>query len=220
MSEPLIAPRFLFRFAIPCRQCKTLWTAKGTSLGEGYRLPDFSELERPRTGPDVRVGWNRDGLAFRFEIHGKCQEPWCRDKTPEDSDGVQIWLDTRDVKTVHRAGRFCHRLFFLPMGAGRGHAEPVAGVMPIHRARAPHGPIDASQLKVLSERLSDGYVLHAMIAADALTGFDPAEHPRLGFTWAVTDRELGEQTLGIGSPSPYQQDPSLWSTLELIGPKS
>ena len=49
----------------------------------------------------------------------------------------------------------------------------------------------------------------------AITGFDPQEHPRLGFTYAVIDRELGEQTLTVGSPMPYQEDPSLWATLEL-----
>ena len=53
------------------------------------------------------------------------------------------------------------------------------------------------------------------LAAEALTGYDPAEHPQLGFTYAVLDRELGEQTFAVGSPMLYQEDPSLWATLEL-----
>ena len=61
----------------------------------------------------------------------------------------------------------------------------------------------------------DGYLLDAFLAAEALTGFDPREHPRLGFNYAVMDRELGEQTFSAGSPMPYQDDPSLWVTLEL-----
>ena len=32
----------------------------------------------------------------------------------------------------------------------------------------------------------------------------------------LLDRELGEQTFGVGSPMPYQEDPSLWATLELV----
>ena len=48
-----------------------------------------------------------------------------------------------------------------------------------------------------------------------MTGFDPAEHPQLGFTYAVLDRELGEQTFAVGRPMQYQEDPSLWATLEL-----
>jgi hypothetical protein len=62
---------------------------------------------------------------------------------------------------------------------------------------------------------SDGYRLAAFISAKALTGFDPVEYPQLGFTYALVDRELGEQTFGVGSPLPYQEDPSLWATLEL-----
>jgi len=216
MSDALISPRFLFRFAVPCRWCKVLWTAKGTTLGREHVLPNLAELDEPGAAPEVRAGWNEGGLAFRFEVRGKRQEPWCRADRPADSDGAQIWLDTRDVKTVHRAGRFCHRLYFLPAGAGRGHATAAAGVLPINRARAIHGPIAPKHLKVLSRRLADGYVLDACIAADALTGFDPAEHPRLGFTHAVMDRELGEHTLAAGSPMPYQEDPSLWATLELV----
>jgi len=216
MPDPLVSPRFLFRFAAPCRYGEPLWTAKGSALDKEHSLPNFAELEQPGAVPEVRAGWNETGLAFRFDVRGKHQAPWCRAQSPEDSDGVQIWLDTRDLKTVHRAGRFCHRFFFLPAGAGRGFAEPVCGALPIHRAREPHGPIREGQLQVLSEKRPDGYVLHVFISAAALTGFDPAEHPRLGFTYAVMDRELGEHTLAAGSPMPYQEDPSLWATLELV----
>ena len=65
---------------------------------------------------------------------------------------------------------------------------------------------------------SDGYALDIFVPAQALTGFDPQEHPRLGFNYALVDRELGEQTLSAGSPMPYQEDPSLWATLELVRP--
>ena len=216
MSDPLISPRFLFRFSVPCRYCDPLWTDQGAPLGEAYRLASFAELDQRGAAPDFRAAWSEAGLAFRLEVHGKEQPPWCRAARPADSDGLQIWIDTRNVQNVHRAGRFCHRFFFLPAGDGKELAQPVAGVLPIHRARAPHGPISAGQLKVFSQERSDGYVLHALVAAEALTGFDPSEHPALGFTYAVMDRELGEQTYGPGSPMPYQEDPALWSTLELV----
>ena len=91
----------------------------------------------------------------------------------------------------------------------------MAESLPIRRAKAPCNPIHPGQLKVRNEKRVDGYVLEAFIPADVLTGFDPNEHPRLGFTYAVIDRELGEQTFGVGTPMPYQEDPSLWATLEL-----
>jgi hypothetical protein len=39
----------------------------------------------------------------------------------------------------------------------------------------------------------------------------------IGFSAAVIDRELGWNTLGVGPDLPLAEDPSLWSTLELLG---
>ncbi len=91
----------------------------------------------------------------------------------------------------------------------------MAEVLPIHRARELHHPVRHGLLEARCQLYEDGYRLAALVPAEALTGFDPAEHPRLGFTYAVLDRELGEQTFGVGSPMPYQEDPSVWPTLEL-----
>ena len=52
----------------------------------------------------------------------------------------------------------------------------------------------------------------------ALGGWDPDEHPKLGFNYAVIDRELGDQTLAVGREFPISEDPSLWQTLELVSP--
>ena len=101
-------------------------------------------------------------------------------------------------------------------GGGARQTQPVARQLAIARARHELTAADPDLLKVRSEKRIDGYLLHAFIAAEGLTGFDRAEHPRLGFTYAVIDRELGEQTVGVGSPLPYQEDPSLWATLELV----
>jgi len=216
MSQPLLPERFLFRFSVPCRYRDPLWTPEGAGLGEEYRLLNLAELEGGAGPADVRAAWSEEGLALTVRVHGKRQTPWCRAGQPEDSDGLQVWIDTRDVHNIHRAGRFCHRFVFLPAGAGRRLDEPAALWLPIHRAREQPRSIPASALSVLSQKRIDGYLLDARIGAGALTGFEPAEHPRLGFTYAVLDRERGEQTFGVGSPMPYQEDPSLWATLELV----
>jgi len=218
MSDSLLPARFLYRFSVPCRYRDPLWTAEGAALDETHRLVNLAELEGQAAFADVRVAWSEAGVAFAVRVEGKRQPPWCRAGRPEDSDGLQVWIDTRDVHNIHRAGRFCHRFTFLPGGAGRRLDEPVAQWLEIHRAREQPRPVKPEQLQVRSEKRIHGYVLMAFIAAEALTGFDPQEHPRLGFTYAVIDRELGEQTFGVGSPMPYQEDPSLWATLELLRP--
>jgi len=219
MSNSLIPNRFLFRFSLPCLYRDPLWTAAGAGLEERFRLANFAELEGRTPIADVRAAWNESGLAFSVRVSGKSQAPWCRATKPEDSDCFQVWIDTRDVHNVHRAGRYCHRLVFLPAGAGQNLDEPAAQLLSINRAKELPRPIQPKQLNVCAKKLSDGYLLEAHVSGDALTGFDPQEHPKLGFTYAVIDRELGEQTLTVGSPLPYQEDPSLWATLELVKSK-
>lgn len=216
MSNPLLPTRFLFRFSAPCRYHDPLWTADGAKLSEKHRLVGLAELEGRAVWADLRAAWSEAGLAFAVRVEGKRQPPWCRPGRVEDSDGLQLWIDTRDVHNVHRAGRFCHRFVFLPGGGGRRMEQAVAEVLPINRARELPQPVREGLLKARCETRNDGYLLEAFLPAATLTGFDPAEHPRLGFTYAVIDRELGEQTFGVGSPMPYQEDPSLWATLELV----
>ncbi len=193
-----------------------MWGPDGAGLDGRHRLIGLAELEDQAGAVDLRAAWSEAGLAFAARVSGKQQPPWCRDSRPEDSDGLHIWIDTRDVHNVHRAGRFCHHFCFLPAGSGPRLDQPTARWLPIHRAREQPHPVAPEQLRVMSKIGGHGYLIDALIPAEALTGFDPAEHPRLGFTCAVLDRELGEQTFSVGSPLPYQEDPSLWATLELV----
>jgi hypothetical protein len=185
-------------------------------LDARYRLVGLSELESSTPMADIRAAWNEHGLAFSIRVQGKTMAPWCRINRIDDSDSVHLWIDTRDVHNVHRASRFCHRFVALPFGSGARADEPFLQWMPIHRARENPNMIGDGLLQTRSEKRHDGYLLEILVPAEALTGFDPAEHPRLGFNYAVVDRELGEQTLAAGSPMPYREDPSLWATIELV----
>ena len=205
----------LFRFAAPCRYAAELWSAGGAKLGEEYRLPCFSQLEGKQPYADVRLAWSERGLAFSIEVRGKEQPPWCRDSRIDDSDGVQLWIDTRNTQNIHRAGRFCHRFAFLPVGSGRRLDEPTAALLAINRAKESPREIDQRQLRVRAERMHDGYRLDVHLPAETLTGYGPADQPAIGFTYAVIDRELGWQTFTVGPKLPFAEDPSLWGTLEL-----
>jgi hypothetical protein len=215
MADSLIPARAIFRFAVPCLHAGAGSLAGGLELPERFQLPFFGELEGRAPLAEVRAAWNDEGLVFSVRVFGKRQAPWCRDVRIDDSDGLQVWIDTRDTHNIHRASRFCHRFVFLPSGGGPKLEAPVAEQMLINRARENPKPVKSAQIKARSEKRVDGYVLRAVVAADALTGFDPADHPRLGFTYLVADRELGEQTFTVGGEFPFREDPSLWGTLEL-----
>ena len=159
--------------------------------------------------------------ACRFGC--KCRAsgaPWCRESRPDESDGLRLWIDTRDTHNIHRASRFCHQFIFLPSGSGRNLGDPYGELYFINRARENPKAIRHELLKSRSEKRVDGYVLEAHIPAAAITGWDPAEHAKLGFTYAVVDQELGEQTFSCGKEFPYRDDPSVWGTLELVSRSS
>jgi hypothetical protein len=219
MNDQLLAPTFLFHFAVPCAYREKLWDRAGVALDDDCRLLSFGALlDSAPSFADVRAAWSEAGLSFTVSVAGKKQLPWCRGDRCEDSDGLHVWIDTRNTHNVHRATRFCHRLVFLPGGGGRRLDEPVAGQLLINRAKEMPKPIAPGLLKVASEKRVDGYILACHIPAAALTGFDPAEHPRLGFFFCVQDRELGWQTLSVDNAFPFQEDPGVWGTLELTRP--
>ena len=215
MAEPLLAPTFLFHFSVPCEYRKRLWGKKGIQLNPNYRIPSFGELEAKPLFADFRAAWSENGLAFTVRVQGKKQTPWCRLTRLEDSDRLEVWIDTRDTHNIHRAGRFCHRFVFLPFGLGPRADQPIARMLDIPRAKENPKPIAPESLAVRSEKRSDGYLLEAHVPAEALTGFDTEEHSRLGFSYAIVDRELGWQTFSVGPEFPILEDPSLWGTLEL-----
>jgi hypothetical protein len=224
MAEPqqntLLAPRFLFRFAVPLLRHNAPWKPTGVALDESFRLLNLAELDagsadRERQFADVRAAWNPQGLLFNVSVAGKSQPVWCRDERLEDSDGFQVWVDTRATLNIHRASRYCHRYAFLPAGGGSGNVAPVADQLLINRARENARPIRPRELQVVSKITKNGYSLAAFIPAIALGGYDSQQHRQLGFTYSVYDRELGLQTFASGPAFPYQEDPTCWGVLEL-----
>lgn len=220
-TNTLLAPRFLFRFAVPILRREANWKAAGVELGEEYRLLNLAELDtgsadKERAFADVRMAWSGGGLLFNVRVEGKKQPLWCREGRLEDSDGFQVWIDTRATLNIHRASRYCHRYAFLPAGAGREHAEPVADQLLINRARENARPVRPRELQVTAKVSKDGYRLAAFVPAIALGGYDPLQHRQLGFTYAVFDRELGIQTFATGPAFPFDEDPTCWAAVDLV----
>ncbi len=103
-------------------------------------------------------------------------------------------------------------------GAGRGasgDAAPVAGSAKFQRAKENAPAMDDRALHVASHVFPGGWQLEAHIPASVLSGFDPAEHPRIGFFTMVEDREHGQQPLTIGDDLYWYVDPSTWATAVL-----
>jgi hypothetical protein len=219
-NERMADAVLLFRFSVPLKWRVTLWTAKGADLPEECAIPCFAQLDQKKLFAELRGGWNDSGLAFALRVTGKKEAIWRNEKTPTAGDGLQLFIDTRDTHNIHRASRYCHRFAFMPLASGAGGTkqlqDSLAAQLAINRARESPKPVERGVLQVISKRIETGYQLDTFLPAAALTGFDPAEHPKLGFHYLVSDRELGEQTFAVSTAFPSDDDPSLWGTLELV----
>ena len=210
MTSPLVPARFLWRFSAPCRRREPLWAPKDAGLEESYRLPGLGELEQRVAWADVRAAWSAAGMVFSVDVRGKRRAPWCRPVAVRRQRRVAP-LDRHPQRSRRSS---CQPVLPpLRLSADRSALLWVAADQPCPRAAAARRA--GRPCRPAADSAATAINWTAFVAAEALTGFDPAEHPQLGFTYAVLDRELGEQTFAVGSPLLYQEDPSLWATLEL-----
>jgi hypothetical protein len=214
----LVPHRFLVRVAYPCLHVRAMPREDEDcllDLPEVCRVDNFAAMDGRSNFADVRLAWNELGLGFQVEVKGKEQLPQGDASRPRGSDGVTLWLDTRDARSSHRASRYCHQFYCLPTGGGPEHDQPVFGQARINRALHDAPLCSAAAVPFRCRHTRGGYLVEAFLPAAVLNGFDPEQNPRLGFYYAVRDAELGEQVLSVGADFPYWEDPTLWSVLEL-----
>lgn len=217
----LVPNRFLFRVSHPCTYVADVPDDDEDlfHLPAACRLDNLADMDDKRNFADVRVAWNEGGLALEVEVKGK-QQPLVGDVSkPRVSDGVSLWLDTRDARTSHRASRFCHQFHFLPTGGGEERDEPAVVQEKIHRALTDAPIAPAGAIAFRCARKATGYRLAVFLPAEVLTGWDPEQNPRMGIFYVVRDSELGDQALSAATDLPYAEDPTLWSVLELGKPE-
>jgi hypothetical protein len=221
---PVVPHRFLFRFSFPVREVEPSVAQKPfLDLDKIAPLPELGGLDAAPTFATLRAGWNEAGLGFRLAVSGKKMPAFADSSDPTESDGLQLWIDTRNTQSIHRASRFCHRFVFWPIpdkwpkATAKGRSGTVAGAQQLVIALAKEDPSmsRAALVRSVSRSTAGGYELDVWIPGECLQGYDRESNPLLGFYYAVRDAELGEQFLSVGREFPFDHDPSLWSTLEL-----
>jgi hypothetical protein len=172
-----------------------------------------AEAADATVGPlDTRIAWSEEGITFQFVLRGKLRRPYCRLSDLEHSDGIEIYVDTRNTKNVHRATRYCHRFVFLPGGGGPGEKDPYGSMLKINMARGEPATMGAYQPHVECKLSSTGYRLTCHLSRQYLEGWSPSEQPEVGLFFHLRDAELGHICLAYDKQLPIGEDPSLWPT--------
>lgn len=210
----LIPAAFLFRFALPIPFVPDLPHKTGGPCGDALQpIPLFSDLDQPDQPVQIALGWNENGIGITLDVSGKTQPPRAQ-SIDLAGDGLTIWIDTRDARTAHRASRYCHEFRLCPHVGKSKTTSPRIIKRDIAMARD-FSPAADEKIPIQSLLHDTGYHLEAWIPAPHLNGFDPEQAPRIGFHAILTDEELGERFLTVGTDFATDRDPSLWTTLEL-----
>lgn len=175
-----------------------------------FQLPDTSKLCSEDSFAEVSLGWNEEGLEAYIRVDNPFKRAFYPDV--ERGDSVELFIDTRDVKTAGFNTRFCHHFFFLAEGV-EGH---FAGEITRFRTEDTHPLCDPSELKVKSLVQSSGYTLNIFIPSHCLYGYDPDQFKRLGFSYRINRADGFPQHFTVVTEDfPVEQQPSLWGSLIL-----
>ncbi|MGD2111688.1 MAG: sugar-binding protein [Phycisphaerae bacterium] len=215
--KTLIPNRMLFDFEFPLRYRRQLPTIDGGLGGwtDDDLLPDFGEIDGCQRFGDVWACWNETGLSIACRVLNKRKPLRCDPSAFWKSDNLRLCTDMRDARTNRRATRFCQQFYFLPTGGGRRGGDPVAGSNTFKRARENAPAITAERVEIASQVSRGGYTVEAHIPAACLSGFDPTDHPRIGFYYMLEDGDHGQQYLTVGDDLYWYVDPSTWATAVL-----
>lgn len=197
-------------FAIGC-DCQYLPKRGASPSLSTHLIPDTSRLCHEHAFAKVAMGWHEDGLAFQIHV----TQPYVQSNFPNigRGDSVELFIDTRDLKSAGFNTRFCHHFYFLPKAAN----EHQWGEITHFRTEDRHTLCDSEALSCETQFGYLDYKMKIFIPADCLFGYEPKQFDRLGFTYRINRAGGNPQHFAVTSQD-YQvdQQPSLWGSLKLV----
>jgi hypothetical protein len=208
-QEPLSLNPLHF-FAISC-DCRYLPIKERFPSLSSYSLPTTQPLTGEEAFAKIAMGWNEEGLAWQIEVNEPVSQ--CTYPKVDAGDSVELFIDTRDIKTSGFNTRFCHYFFFLPEAM-----EGISAGEKTHfRTEDSHPLCDSKDLVLETAVKRKFYTMKIFIPSHCLHGYDPKQFDRLGFTYRI-NRQGGEPQHFSVLSKEYQidQQPSLWGSLKLV----
>lgn len=196
-------------FALSC-DCHYLSTTQTPSFTHDL-LPSSQGLTGEENFAKLAMGWHEEGIGVHLQVN----QPATRSFYPElgRGDGIELFFDTRDLKSAGFNTRFCHHFFFLP--------QPVEGISKgekTHfRTEDSHPLCDPQALHCQVQLRKKEYTMKIFIPAQCLYGYDPKQFDRIGFTYRM--HRFGgapQHFAAVSTDFQIEQQPSLWASIKLI----
>ena len=203
---PALSPVQFFGLSSDCLYSKHL-----LKPDKSYLLPSTSDLLGEDAFADVYTSWTVDKLSFLIVSRAAFQN--VGDGDFRRGDSVELFIDTRDLKTKGVVSRFCHHFVFFPVQVQNFYGREITRFRgeDIHRLCHPE------DLQVTPDLEDDSYTLLLEIPSACLHGYDPLSFPRIGFTYRINRTGGPPQHFAVSSEEyTIEQHPATWGTLKLI----
>ena len=181
------------------------------SMRSSFILPDTSELLGEEKFSEMALCWSPEGLFLEVFVDKPFEEVYF--PIFSKADALELFFDTRDLKTAGFATRFCHHFVILPQAVQEIHALEMTHF----RTEDTHPLCDPNELAVHTEFHKNSYSIRILIPGHCLHGFDPKVCDRIGFTYRI--HRFGGQPQHFAVSSEHfaiEQSPRLWASLTMI----
>jgi hypothetical protein len=204
-----LEPVHFFAFQMDCHYVEK-------RVGGEHVLSDLTPFQDQNSFAQVFLGWHERGVYVCIEVTGTFGHP----NFPRliEGDSVELFIDTRDVKTTGFTTRFCHHFFFLPYPVSTSGTESVqAGEITHFRTENGHPLCDPTLLELRSVKGKKRHTLDIFIPAECLYGYDPKEFDRLGFAYRINRIDGSKQHFSANSHNfSIESQPYLWASFKLL----
>jgi hypothetical protein len=202
---PSLSPVQFFGISADCHYIRGSWKPD-----KHYLLPSTSDLLAEEPFADVYVGWN--GEKFACLIHAKVPFQKIDEGDFRKGDSIELFLDTRDLKTKGAVSRFCHHFVFFPVQVQNFYGREVTRF----RSDDTHRLCHPEDLQVIPQIDANSYRMLIEIPSHCLHGYEPLSFSRLGFTYKINRTDGPSQHFAVSSEEyVIEQHPSTWGTLKL-----
>lgn len=203
---PALTPAQFFGISSNC-----LYSKHSLKPNKAFILPETADLLGEEAFADVFASWDVDKISFYIQSHISFQSPG--DGDFRNGDSIELFIDTRDLKTKGVVSRFCHHFVFFPVLVQNFYGREVTRFRgeDIHRLCHPE------DLQVIPQVDSNSYAVSIEIPSSCLHGYDPLSFPRLGFTYRINRTGGLPQHFAVSSEEfVIEQHPATWGTLKLV----
>jgi hypothetical protein len=180
------------------------------SIAQWASLPDLAGLSAEESVARVSAAWGDQGLLFELQVDGSFDHPSYPEL--EEGDCLELFIDTRNLKSVGFNHRFCHHFYFLPVAVD---GAPRAAEVTRFRTEDSHEHCDPTELRVVDLKKSHWQL---WIPKKCLVGYDPQQFDQIGFTYRLNRwAKKSRQHFAVHSREyAIDQLPGLWSNVGLV----